>query len=416
MIIETSVENYLSIKDKIIFSLESSSSKRLLDNLIKVDEKTNILKSAAIYGANSSGKSNFIKSLFFIWYMVKNSHNLNIDAKIPRVPFKLNDIFLRKPSKFELIFIYNNIKYQYGFSCNEQEFIEEYLFYWPKGRKAQIFHRKNTTEYNFKIDRKRQELIKSQMNKNVLYLSRATQLGYDKTKDVYNFIINSIVINYSPIWADFTIKKIHEDEKVKQMVIEVLQKADFGGIQGIRINKEKKKFKGVELKLDKRGTYLNPIPIEEKEEDFYDIKFLHSNEHGKEVELNYQEESEGTKKTLAMLGWIFDILQNGKTVFIDEIEASLHPNIIKFLVKMFNNKNNKKAQLVFTTHNTNLLDNQLFRRDQIYICTKEPNKNTLMNSFLDYELREGVDFEKAYLDGRVGGLPFIDETFFDQKW
>ena len=115
-----------------------------------------------------------------------------------------------------------------------------------------------------------------------------------------------------------------------------------------------------------------------------------------------------------MLGPIFDILEYGKVAFIDEFEVNLHPNITRFLIRLFNSKiNTKNAQLIFTTHDTNLLDKELFRRDQIYICTKEPNKNTLVASFLDYDLRETADFERAYLNGRVGGLPFIDETLFD---
>ena len=414
MIIEISIENFLSIKDRITFSLDSSSSKKLPENQITAQPGVKLLKSAVIYGANASGKSNLIKSIFFLWNMVKNSHNFNIDTKILRTPFKLDETYIIKPSKFEIIFISQGVKYQYGFSCDNDKIIEEYLYYWPKGRESQIFSRKETNKFNFNKDKKKQELIKSQTNDNVLYLSRATQLRYDKTKAAYEFIVNDIVINY-PTWADFTIQKIHENPNIKSNIMEILRKADFGGVVDLKVDKQKRRVNGFEVKIEKDIPSFNAI--KQKEQEFYDIKFIHQNKKGHSIEFNFDEESGGTQKTLAMLGPMFDILENGKVAFIDELESSLHPNITKLLVRLFNSKNNKNnAQLIFTTHDTTLLNNELFRRDQIYICSKEPNKNTVLASFLDFDLRETADFERAYLNGRVGGLPFIDETLFDKKW
>src|SRR3989344_4124311 len=173
MIIEISIENYLSVKDKVTLSLDSSPSKKLPQNLINLSRSDKLLKSVVIYGANASGKSNIVKSVFFLWNMVRSSHNFNVDTKIPRLPFKLDEIYLEKPSKFEIIFIHKNIKYKYGFSCTNEKIIDEYLFYWPHGREALIFSRKNTTKYEFRSDKRRQDIIKTQTNDNVLYLSRA---------------------------------------------------------------------------------------------------------------------------------------------------------------------------------------------------------------------------------------------------
>ncbi len=412
MIIETSVENYLSIKEKVTLSLDSGSSKKLSNNLVEMPKNERLLKSAVIYGANASGKSNIIKSVFFIWNMVKNSHLFNVDVKIPRVPFKLEESYLKKPSKFEIIFIHNKIKYKYGFSCDNDKFIEEYLYYWPQGRESKIFSRKNSKEFDFTIDRKQQQLIKSQTNENVLYLSRATQLGYQGTKEAYDFIINNLVINYSPMWEEITIKKIYEDNKLKNKIIEILQKADFGGITDIKVIKDKRKVGGIEFKFEKEKILSNPLKPEEQE--FYDFKFVHKTKSGKLIDFAFNEESNGTRRTLSMLGPIFEILELGKVAFIDEFELNLHSNITKFLIKLFNSKLNKKnAQLIFTTHDTTLLDNEIFRRDQIYICSKDKNNSSKLNSYIDYNLREDSDFERAYLNGRVGGLPFIDETLFN---
>ncbi|MBI3027676.1 ATP-binding protein [Candidatus Woesearchaeota archaeon] len=411
MIIEISIENYLSVKDKVTLSLDSSPSKKLPQNLINLSRDDKLLKSVVIYGANASGKSNIIKSVFFLWNMVRSSHNFNVDTKIPRLPFKLDEIYLEKPSKFEIIFIHKNIKYKYGFSCTNEKIIDEYLFYWPRGREALIFSRKDTTKYEFKSDKRRQDIIKTQTNNNVLYLSRATQLGYEKTKGAYEFIVNNIVINISPLWQDITIKKIFENQDVRKKILEVLKKADFGGIVDVKVDKRKGHLQSVEFKFGKEGPTFNPL--KPQEQDVYNVKFQHKTKKGNLIDFEFHEESFGTQKFFSMLGPIFDILESGKVAIIDELESSLHPNIIKFLVKLFNSKYNNNAQLIFTTHNTNLLDNELIRRDQIYICTKEPNKNTILISFLDFDLRETADFERAYLNGRVGGLPFIDETLFD---
>jgi len=412
MIVEISIENYLSIKNRITFSLDSSASKSLPKNLINVSEKQNLLKSVVIYGANASGKSNMMKAFFFVWNMVKNSHTFNVDTKIPRMPFKLDENCINKPSRFEIIFIHNNIRYKYGFSCDDTKILDEYLLYWPNGRESQIFNRTGTKNFTFTIDQTQQNQIKSQMNDNVLYLSRATQLGYEKTRTVYEFIINNIVINYGPAWENFTIKKMYEDSVLKRKILEILQNADFGGISDIRPIKDKRKVRGIEFKFEKKNTIFNPL--KDTEEDFYDMNFIHKTTKGESINFNMQEESGGTLKTLFLLGPIFDILEHGKTLFIDELELNLHPNITRFLVKLFHSKkNNKNAQLVFTTHDTTLLDNELFRRDQIYLCSKKSDNSTELHSFLDYNLRETADFEKAYLNGRVGGLPFIDETIVD---
>lgn len=407
MLIEVSVENFLSIKDRITLSLEASASKNLPNNKIKFSKKEELLKSAVIYGSNASGKTNLIKAIVFMWGMVKSSHGFNAEINIPRTAFKLDAGFSNKPSIFELMFIYKKVKYKYCFSCDDKNIVDEYLYYWPNGRESLVFERKNSNDFKFTCDKKQQELIRKQMTGNVLYLSRATQLGYGKTKFAYDFVVNNVLVN--PQVVDMTSKQIYERTDLKNKIIAFLQKADFGGINDVLVNKEIKKVDGVEFKIDKGNTVFNPLKQVEK--DFYGLKFIHKTRSGSEIEFGLGEESGGTIKTIFMLGPILDVLENGKTLFIDELELSLHPNITRLLVGLFNSKNNKNgAQLIFTTHDTDLLDNQLFRRDQIYVCSKKPNENTTLSSFLDFDLREEADFRKAYLDGRVGGIPFIDET------
>ncbi len=411
MLIDVSIENFLSVREKVTLSLDSGPGKKLPQNLIRVDEENSLLRSAVLYGANASGKSNIIKAVYFLWEMVVNSTKFNVETRIPRAPFKLDEETSRKPSKFEVRFIQDNVKYRYGFSCDDEKIIEEYLYYAPKGREALIFKRENTVDYKFTIDENRQDLFRKQTIANTLYLSRATQLGYEKTRTAYEFFSNNLIINYSPMWRNYTIRQMHDHPEFKDRILEVMQKADFGGIENIKVTKEKRKTQEIVIE----GSLLARRDVMG---DFYNIKFTHKKtlKDGKteHIDFDMEEESGGTQKTLALLGPIFDILENGKVAFIDELEQSLHPEITKFLIKLFHSKHNKKnAQLVFTSQDTNLLDNTLFRKDQIYFCSKEPNKSTELISLLEYRLRQDADIEKAYLNGRFGGLPFIDETLFE---
>jgi len=238
-------------------------------------------------------------------------------------------------------------------------------------------------------------------------------LKYLKTRDPYLFISN-LVININPSWVNYTIRKLHEDPELKTKILEIMKKADFGGIENIKIKKESKPIQKVNFNVNQKNE--SSIQIGNSIDDFFEVEFTHKDENGKNVNFDIKEESDGTNKTLAMLGPLFDIMENGKVAFIDEFDSSLHPKITRLLIMLFHSdKNKKNGQLIFTTHDTTLLDNELFRIDQIYFCSKEPNKNTKLSSLLDYDIRQVIDFERAYLNGRVGGVPFIDETLLSEE-
>ena len=238
MIIDFSIENYLSIREKVVFSLEATGSNKLSKGVINFNNKKRLVKSMAIYGANASGKSNLMKGLLFMWNMIVNSHKFNVGEKIPRIPFKLDNVSAKKPSKFEINFIQKEVRYKYGFSCNDEEFIEEYLYYWPKGKKSLIFKRNKKNRFTFNTDETQQKIIEKQMILNTLYLSRATQLGFEKTKPVYEFFVKNLVIyiSHSRLYES-TVNSIYNNQKLRNKIIEFLQRADFGGIDDIIIKK-----------------------------------------------------------------------------------------------------------------------------------------------------------------------------------
>jgi len=397
--------------------MDSSSSKKISQNLINLDGGNNLLKSAVIYGANSAGKSNLIKAIDFMKGMVMNSHTFNVNSKIPFVvPFKLSKATQNKPSKFELIFFYGGKTYRYGFSCNSTKVFEEYLFEKSTKKEKLVFSRNNTKNFKFGLDAEKQELYQSQTIDNTLYISRATQLGYDKTKNIYDYFSENIIVNLNLTnvntsnWIDYTLAKMNDDSKFKEKMLSILKKADFGGIENFLIEKEKVQVKKFSF------SFSNVDPNFESTDgfdDIYEVQTMHRTDDGIIVYLDLNDESEGTKKTLFILGPLLNIMEENKVLFIDELDSSLHPEITRMIVKLFNSKQNKSGQLIFTTHDTTLLDNELFRKDQIYFCSKDQNHFTTLSSLLDYDIRQDIDFERAYLNGRIGGVPFIDETLYD---
>ena len=397
--------------------MDSSSSKKISQNLINLDGGNNLLKSAVIYGANSAGKSNLIKAIDFMKGMVMNSHTFNVNSKIPFVvPFNLSKATQNKPSKFELIFLCGGKTYRYGFSCNSTKVFEEYLFEKSTKKEKLVFSRDNTKKFKFGIDAEKQELYQSQTIDNTLYISRATQLGYDKTKKIYDYFSENIIVNLNLTnvntsnWIDYTLAKIKDDSKFKDKILDILMKADFGGIENILITKQKVPVKKVPFSFSNVDTNFEST---DGFDDIYKVQTMHRTDDGIIVCLDLNDESEGTKKTLFILGPLLNIMEGNKVLFIDELDSSLHPEITRMIVKLFNSKNNKSGQLIFTTHDTTLLDNELFRKDQIYFCSKDQNHFTTLSSLLDYDIRQDIDFERAYLNGRIGGVPFIDETLYD---
>lgn len=422
MLIEFKVSNFLSIKDEVILSLDSTSGKTLSNNVFN-EMDYSLLKSTVIYGANASGKSNLIKAIIFAWQLVKDSINFKIDTKINRVPFLFDKKNKSEPTKFEFTFIKNNVRYIYGFSCTEKGFIEEYLRYKPEGENWKYYFQRDETikdknkRFKFNVNPKEQTKWGLETIEKRLYLPVAVNdRNYEPLKDIYNFIVEDVIIVigiFNNSWRKYTRDRLLTDPKFKKWVMEVIKKADFGGILDLRVEKRKVPVNGIGFKIE--DGVVQHRKLENKEEEIYDLSFIHKDEDGKEVVFKEDLQSAGTNKTLDILGPIYNILETGKTLFIDEFELNLHPNITEFIIKLFHSKHNKKnGQLIVTTHDTTLLKNKnLFRRDQVYICSKASNKMTELHSLADFDLRESLSFENAYLNGRVGGLPFIDENFFE---
>lgn len=418
MLIEFSVENFRSIKKKVTLSLLASSDKSLDNNLIKTDilKKDNLLRSAVIYGANASGKTNIVSAFSFLRNLVIYSHKNQKDDKLDLSPFKFDKEYISKPSKFEIVFINSNIKYVYEVSTTNEKIVDECLYYYPpKGRKSIVFERKDTNNFRFTIDKEEQKFMSERTMGNVLYLSSSTQLNYKITSDIFDWFKNklhAIDTFGNPKWTESSIDLLNKDDKSKEFILKSLLEADLGiediiaSIETIPVDSfalELKKYKGP-LFGDKDG--LKKINIETIH------KIVDENDEVSYVPLDYYDESGGTKRIFEMIGTWIAALQGGHILIVDELDGKLHNLLNLFLIKLFHDptQNMSNAQLIFTTHNTNLLDLDIFRRDQIWFTEKNPKSgSTDLYSLMEYSPRKDMDIQKGYLAGRFGAIPFISE-------
>ena len=383
MLIQFSVENYLSIKDKVVLSLLASRDNEHPEHLI-LDGNKNYLKSAVIYGANASGKSNVLNAFWFMVNYVLTSHNQQVHKAIDRIPFKFDKETPARPSSFEVIFTANGIRYAYGFSVTDKAVVEEYLYYYPNGRQAIIFERKDTTDFRFTVDIDEQNTLKERTSANKLYLSVASNWSYVKVIPVLEWFASCQIITKNSVADAYGLEAEQlKDDDYRRVIASMLRIADFG-IQSLQVR--------------------DSDPISSKRGDiFTNVDAVHTVQ---DVEgnissytLNMTEESDGTNSYFKLIGVVKKALDLGTLLVADEMDAHLHPLLTKHLVSLFNSAefNPKGAQLIFTSHNTNLLDLDVLRRDQIWFTEKdEQTAATDLFSLYDFSIRKDAKVEKGY--------------------
>ena len=384
----------------------ANSNKELNDNYVEIGGNK-VLKSAAIYGANASGKSNLFKILTLVVLMLRSSNSVDINAKLPLIPFKLDKGSVNKPSEFEIKFILDETRYVYGFIADKDKIYDEYLYYYPNGRETKIFDRTNINEYSYtQKDEKILREIEAKNAQNKFFLATATNWNFDKTKAAYNFLTNGIgTCNNLEILKNMAYKMYETNpDYLKDFAIDFLQKADFN-IEDYQISQ-----------IDVPGEFLTAIPefiaktLPDKPKA-YQVLFKHKNSDNY---LSIDEESLGTQMIFAFIPFLADSLKNKKVLIIDELDKSLHPFLVQYIVEIFNDAeiNKNGSQLIFNTHDTNLLDLNILRRDQIWFTEKnsETGESDLY-SLSDFSVRKQENVEKGYMLGRYGAVPFIKNDF-----
>jgi AAA15 family ATPase/GTPase len=421
MIIEFSVENFRSIKSRQRFKMGRAKAEGLESNSFEslVDGVGPLLCSSAIYGANAAGKSNFIKALDAMQDIVLDSaKNTQRGNSLPVVHHKLCETTIDQPTEFEVIFISEGVKYQYGFSATKNKVMEEWLYAFPKSRPQRWFiraydedHQEYAWDFSSFFTGKKQ-VWKDATKSNSLFLSTAIMLNNDQLKPVYDWFAKTLKVAGIGGWSgSFTAEYCSENPKQKKSVLNFLNSVDLD-ISDLKL--ESKVIDASVFPKDMPLSIKKKIIEELEDKEYIDIKTVHETVQGNRVLFSLDEESDGTRKLFSFAGPWLDALQNGLVLFIDELHDSLHPNIVRFLVSLFHCKksNPKNAQLIFTTHESSILDQDIFRRDQVWFCKKEKDQSSRFYPLTDFSPRKGTEnIEKSYLAGRYGALPVT--TFFE---
>lgn len=402
MILEFSVTNFLSFKNKVTFSMMANSNKGLDDNYVLIDGRK-VLKTAAIYGANASGKSNLFRILTIVILMLRASNNTDINSKLPIIPFKLDDEDNKTPSTFEIRFITNNVRYVYGFIADETQIYDEYLYYYPNGREAKIFDRTNGNEYSFsQSDERMLSEVASKTAANKFFLATATNWNYEKTKPAYDFLTTKVDVCTNVEELKSIAFEMYEEGKnnLKQFALELLKKADIN-IEDYQVSK-------VDIPqefLANKPDFIFKSLIEKPK--IYQVMFKHN---GSSKFLSIDEESLGTQIIFTLIPFLAEALNSKKILIMDELDRSMHSFLAEYIVEIFNNPeiNKNGSQLIFNTHDTNLLDLNILRRDQIWFTEKDNDTGISdLYSLSDFSIRKQENVGKGYMLGRYGAVPFI---------
>ena len=382
MLVQFSATNYRSLKGKVTLSLLASSDKEHATDLIIADGKKQLVPTAVVYGANASGKSNVLMALKTMQDMITGaSAQLLKEKKLPYDPFSLPKNALALPTEFEIIFYYQGIKYAYSFSYDSNQIITEYLYHWPNGHEALIFLRENG-KYEFRENINEQSVLAGRTPANKLYLVSSNEWNAPQTELAYKWFVEKLIPYDDKDTPDLTITvsktEFHSKIIRKELILADLGIVDFG--------------------VDEHGVIMHHRLRSNNEGEIY------------EFSMRLERESKGTQRFFARIGPWIDALEKGGILFVDEIEASMHPLLTKRLVEMIQNPNinTNRTQLVFTTHDVMLLDLSLLRRDQIWFTDKDPETlATELFSLWDFSPRKEEDIRKGYLQGRFGAIPFI---------
>lgn len=417
MLIEFNVSNFLSFRESATFSFVKGKGDELMERNSfepKSPATPSLLRTAVIYGANAAGKSNLIKAIKLMQRLVLNSaRESQAGEPLSVTPFLLDEMSGSKPSEFEAVFVSNNVRYQYGFSATSERIIEEWLYAYPEGRPQRWIERAYDEEreaYQWGAMGKltgQKQVWQEATRSNSLFLSTATQLNNQQLKPVFEWFSKFLHVAGIGLWHPGFSTELCEEEDTKSKVLDFLKAADVD-IDGIELEQEK--FNPDDLPSSLSEAVKKEIESSFKDKQLINVKTLHTLKSGKKVLFDLDKESDGTQKIFALSGPWLDTLENGFTLVIDELHDNLHPLMVKFLVELFHNKetNPKNAQLIFTTHDTSILNQEVFRRDQIWFCEKNEEQSSTLYPLTDFSPRKGVDnLEKSYLSGRYGALPYL---------
>lgn len=408
MLIEFEFENSRSFRDRQRFSLVATSSKELRTNVISVSEKPTLrlLRSCILYGANASGKSNFI-------FALKTAKQFIMDSATKPNSISLIDPFLldkqskANGSEFSFHFIHRKIRYQYMFRVDRSQVLLERLTVFPKGYPQKVFERDASKEKEHQwtfgtwLKGEKQKLA-SLTRPDALFLSVGANLNNEQLTAVFGWFKRYLLVVGLESFQT-TSNKILQDDGLRAAIGALLRFADLGieAVEAEEISPDKISLPS-EMSEDLRKI------IRQNLRPTVQVRTQHRTIDGDNESFGFEKESSGTRNFFSYLGPCLDALRKGRTIFIDELDSSLHPLLVKKVIALFNDPtvNLNGAQLICSTHDTTLLDQNIFRRDQIWFSERDQSATSHIYPLLDFKPRKGEALQRGYLAGRYGAIPF----------
>ena len=427
MLVTFSVQNFRSFATRQTISMvPSTGARRKKQFAFPTQNKLvpAVLRSACLFGPNGSGKSSLVAAMiFYREFIVSSAKDTQEGESIDVTPFKFDKKWREEPSEFEATFIHNDVFYQYGFAVDTDRVWSEWLFSRPKEPEMKmraLYQREYDAEqenYDWKISRNflkgERELWKNATRDNALFLSTAVQLKSSSLKNPFDWIQNyfHVLNSIDRLSPGYTAKQIVE-AGWSQKILNFLQTVDIN-IKSVKVQERVLRLADLpstdtEL-LSEEGR--NRLKRRLQDKKFVDILTYHHGADGELVDLDLDDESDGTQVMFSLAGPWLDILENGYTVVVDELHNSLHPLAMKFLVNLFHNSSlyNTNAQLIFTSHLTSVMSKGFMHKDQVWLLEKSKRDHSCLFPLSDFQIRDIAAYQKSYLDGRFGAIPKIQE-------
>ena len=400
MILKIELENFFSIKDRIRIDFRAANINTMLarDLSYNVMEWNGVpvLKTIGLFGPNASGKSNILKAIAFCCQLILGSHLYNEGMTFNFEPFKF-DGFENKPSQFLIDFVCENVEYEYSFELTREKIVRESLYHYPVGRRAKVFVREADGKYSFGsgIVAKPMDVALNTSNKN-LFLSRASSMNRDVAQKLYRYFLNQFLLGLVNV-NDLIV--LDSFKMYKKVILKALEICDTD-ITDIEVRKEQVPAPVLPM--------AGQTELSFKLVDVLRFKTVHRNQSDVMFDLD-MEESNGTRKLFQILIRLLDVVKNKKSIMMDEFDMGLHTRLADFILDLIHASPN--SQLLFTSHNTNLIDVKRLRRDQIVFVNKSEQGATSVYSLYDFkDFRENMDAEKGYIQGRFDAVPYVDSS------
>lgn len=418
MLVEFSATNFRSISEVQTLTLVAGPGKEHLgQNTFDpgLNAFPRLLRSAVIYGANAAGKTNLLRALQFMQQLVTTSATFQEATRVAHSPFRLSSKAAASPSEFEVVFVDEGVRYEYGFSVDAERVHEEWLIAYPHDRPQNWFERtfdakKKSYEWQFSAKLKGSPRVwRDATRANALFLSTATQLNSEQLRPVFQWFQKKLVViiaaGASQLNVGLTYQLLEQPDG-KQKVLKFVKAADLGidnlSLQRVPLTPVAS-IAGNVVREPESGSQIPTL--------MRVTSYHKATDSEQRVAMDLGDESSGTQALLNSAGAWLNVLKNGEIILYDELDTSLHPLMTRFLIGLFHDKstNPKNAQLVFTTHDTSLLDSEIFRRDQVWFIEKDKKGGSRLYPLSDFSPRKDEKLERGYLRGRYGALPFIGE-------